>query len=68
MTDVTLLFTVPGAWPISDGLSCATISVPPRGMADGDEVVGLADSGSNSVRSPWSFNSESLRRGSVSLP
>lgn len=70
ITEVTLLVTVPGAWLKSDGLSCCATGWFPRGTAEGDEVVGFAESGSSSsvVRSSWSFNSESLRRGSVSLP
>lgn len=66
ITDVTLLFTVFGAWPKSDGFSCAMISFP-RGTVDGEEVVGLADSGSSSVRSSDSFKSVLVKRGSMSF-
>lgn len=69
MTEVTLLVTALGARLKSDGLSCATLAFPRGTTAEGDEVVGSAESGSKSVvRSSCSFNSESLRRGSVSLP
>ena len=77
MTEVTLLMgTAAGVcWLKSAGLSCGCCCATPgfpRGPAEGDEVVGFAEaSGSSSesvVRSSGSFNSESLRRGSESLP
>lgn len=68
MTEVTLLGTELGPWLLrSEGLSWSA-----RLALEGDEVVGLEESGGSSaelVRSSGSFSSESLRRGSaVSLP